>query len=54
MEPARIEPILAFTEPQEIPMKIGEPEREIEVWPLEEPIPGELPVEAPEPARTPA
>jgi len=35
-------------------MEIGEPEREIEVWPLEEPVPEEMPVEAPEPVRIPA
>jgi hypothetical protein len=29
---------------------IGKPEREIEVWPREDPTPRELPVEAPEPA----
>lgn len=35
-------------------MDIGEPEREIEVWPSEEPVPAELPVEAPEREPTPA
>jgi hypothetical protein len=34
-----------------VPMAdIGEPEREIEVQPVEAPVPRELPVEAPEPA----
>jgi hypothetical protein len=34
-----------------VPMAdIGQPEREIEVQPVEAPVPRELPVEAPEPA----
>lgn len=35
-------------------MEIGEPEREIEVWPVEEPVPEEAPVEAPEREGAPA
>lgn len=34
--------------------EIGKPDREIEVWPLEEPVPKELPLETPVPEKLPA